>query len=155
VLNVAIEVPEALRLDLILRLLKVLAHPLHLGGREVLGELRGELLVALQDSTLCGDAVLDVAANVLGGIQLWLLGQQPGAEALREPGIADVFGVDAGHDPKERRLPCPIRAQDTDLGIGIEGQGDAAEDLPLRRHDLFQLIHLVDELRGHLNTITR
>src|SRR4029077_708655 len=64
-----VELPEALRLDLILRALKLVGDALHLGSIKVAAELHRELVAAIQDSALRRDAVLDIAADILGRIE--------------------------------------------------------------------------------------
>ena len=153
VLDVAVELPESLCIDAVLGLLELVADLLHLRGREILGELRGELLVSLQDRALRGHAILDVAAHVLLRVELRLLREESRAETVGDARVADVFGIEAGHDPKERRLARSVGPENTDLGVRIKGERDPAQDLALRRDDLFELIHLVDELRRHVNTV--
>ena len=79
--------------------------------------------------------------------------EQTGASPFHEPRVADELRVDAGHDPKERRLARPVRSEHADLRVRIEGERDAAQHLALRRHDLLELIHGEDVLAGHVNTV--
>jgi hypothetical protein len=155
VIDLAVEVPKALRLDLVLCLLKVCVQLVHLGVRERLAELRRQLLVALQDGTPVGDTLLDVAPHVLCGVELRLLGEQAGAVPLRDARIAHVLLVDAGHDAKERGFARAVRAENTDLGGRIERQCDPLQDLPLRAgRDLLEPVHRVNELRRHVRTVS-
>ena len=155
VIDLAVEIPEPLRLDLVLRLLEVVVELLHLRVGQRFAELPGELLVPLQDGAAVRHAFLDVAPHVLAGIELRLLGQQAGAVTLRNAGVADVLLVDAGHDAKERRLARAVRAQHADLGGRVEGERDPLQDLPLGpRGDLFEPVHGVDELRRHVRTVS-
>ena len=53
-------------------------------------------------------AVLDVAADVLGLVELRLLRQVADLEPGRRPRLADDVLVDAGHDPEQGGLSCTI-----------------------------------------------
>ena len=61
-------------------------------------------------------AVLDVAAHVLGLVQLRLLLEQPDGGAGRELRLAAVLLVLPGHDPQQRRLAGAVEAEHADLG---------------------------------------
>src|SRR5438552_188452 len=149
-----VELPQALRLDLVLGPLKLVGRPFHLSRREVLAEFHRELVVAIEYTALRRDAVFDIAADVLGRVERRLLCKEARAESLGDPCVADKLAVDPGHDAEERALPRPVRAEDADLRVGIERERDPAQDLPLRGgHDLLELIHRVDELRGHAKTV--
>ncbi len=155
VVDLAVEIPKTLRLDLVLRLLEVSVQLVHLALRERLAELRRQLLVALQDGAPVRDAFLDVAPHVLAGVELRLLGEEAGAIALGDARVADILLVDARHDAEERRLPRAVRAEHPDLGGRVEGERDPLEDLALRPgHDLLEPVHRVDELRRHIGTVS-
>src|SRR5437773_858891 len=104
VVDLAVEIPETLRLDLVLRLLEVRVQLVHFVIRKRLAELRRQLFVPLQDRPPVRDAFLDVAPHVLGGVELGLLGEQAGAVALRDARVADVLLVDTRHDAEKRRF---------------------------------------------------
>ena len=55
-----------------------------------------------------GDAVHDVALDVLRGVELRLLAQVADREARRQPGLADELVVQPGHDPEQAGLPAPF-----------------------------------------------
>src|SRR5437773_6808889 len=153
--DLAVEIPEPPRLDLVLRLLEVGVQLVHLVVRERLAELRRKLLVPLQHRPPVRDAFLDVAPHVLAGVKLRLLGEQAGAIALRNARVADVLLVDARHDAEERRLPRAVRAEHADLGGRVEGERDPLQDLALRPgHDLLEPVHRVDELWRHVRTVS-
>ncbi len=63
------------------------------------------------------------------------------------PRFALKVVIDAGHDAQQRRFSRAVRAEDADLGAVVEGQPDAAQDLPRRRDDLAQVFHDIDERR--------
>ena len=65
------------------------------------------------------------------------------------PRLALKILVDAGHDAEQRRLARAVGAEDADLRAGIEGQPDAARISRLRRDDLAQVLHDIDELGSH------
>src|SRR5256712_3579919 len=150
-----VEIPKTLRLDLVLGLLKLIAHPLHLRSRELLAQACRQRRVTVEDGALCRNALLDVPAHVLGWIEHRLLREQPGAVAVGDARVARVLPIDARHDAQERALPGAVRSEHPDLRVRIERQRDAAQDLALReRRDLAQLMDGEDELRRHLDTVT-
>ena len=74
------------------------------GGLDLLGEARelvgrlvrvvgGDLVVAVEEFLRLAHAVLDVAADVLGLVELRLLREHPDARRLVELGLAAVLGV--------------------------------------------------------------
>jgi hypothetical protein len=155
VVDLAVEIPQALRLDLVLRLLEIGIELVHLGLGERLRELRRKLFVPLQDGALIGDALVDVAPHVLGRVELRLLREQARPVALGDVRVADVLLVDAGHDAQQRRLARAVRAQHADLGSRVEGQRDSLQDLALAPGgDLLEAVHRVDELRWHKETVS-
>ena len=80
-LDLRVEVPQVLRLDLVLQLG-------HLVGGLV-GVVGGELVVAVDQRLLLRHALHGVAEHVLGGVELRLLRQVADAHAVRRPGLAD------------------------------------------------------------------
>ena len=54
----------------------------------------------------------------------------------------------AGHDLQQRRLTRAVRAEDADLGIGVEGEMDVVENL-LVPISLGEAGHVIDELASH------
>ena len=139
-LDLLVEVPEVLRVDLVLQARELVGGVVRVVGRD--------LLVALQDLPLLRHRLLDVLEHVLRGVELGLLGQVADAGALGRERLAREVLVHPGHDPEEGRLAGPVRAEDADLGVPVERQPDALEDLlPLGR-DLAQVLHGEDEL-GH------
>ena len=85
--ELGVEVPGVDRVDLLL------------DARELVGVLvgvvGGELVEAVEQRARLGDAVLDVAAHVLGLVELGLLLEQPDGGARRELRLAAVLGVAA------------------------------------------------------------
>jgi hypothetical protein len=90
------------------------------------------------------DAVLDVAADVLGRIELRLLLEQPDRRGRRELRPTARRLVAAGHDPEERRLAGAVRSEDADLRPGQEREGDVVEHLSLRAVELLDPDHRED-----------
>ena len=140
-IDLGIEIPQPLGLDLVLQLG-------HLVGGLV-GIIGGELVVAVDDRLLRRDALHDVLAHRFVGIELRFLGQVADAGALGDPGLAGIFGVEAGHDAQQRRLAGAVDAEHADLGVGIERQVDVLQNLPVPGIDLGQALHVIDELTGH------
>ena len=73
----AVEVPGVGAVDPVLHLALLLEQLVHLVVGHRLGEPRRDLLEALEQVALLGDAVLDVPAHVLGRVELGLLRQEP------------------------------------------------------------------------------
>ena len=144
-----VELPETEGVDPLLQVALLLEEPCHLGVVHGLREAVAHLLELREQRTLLGHRHLDVAPDVLGGVELGLLWQVADLGAGKRPGIAEEIVVHPRHDAKERRLPSAIRAQDADLGAGIEGEMDAFEDLAGGRHDLSQVAHREDVFAGH------
>ena len=71
-----VEVPPVGRLDAVLDLALLLEHLVHLVGRQLLAELRVDLVVAVQQRPRLGDAFLDVAEHRLRRIEPRLLRQK-------------------------------------------------------------------------------
>jgi hypothetical protein len=63
---------------------------------------------------------LDVAADVLRGIELRLLRKVADADALADEGFADVVVLDAGHDLEQRRLAGAVQPSTPILAPGQE-----------------------------------
>ena len=136
--DLGIEIPQALGLDLVLEI-----------GHLVGGLVRivhGELVVAVEDRLLRGDAEHDVLAHGQALVELRLLRQVADARAFRDPGLAGPFLVHAGHDLEQGRLTGAVDAEHADLGVRIEGQMDVVQDLLAARIGLGQAAHMVDEL---------
>ena len=124
-LDLRIEIPQALRLDLVLQ-------RRHLVGGLV-GVIRGDLVVAVEQRLLVRDALHHIAENVRGRIEFGLLRQIADAHAVGRPGFAGEFLVEPGHDPQKRRFARAVDADDADLGAGKELQPDVLQDLACRR----------------------
>src|SRR6185503_645126 len=99
----------------------------------------------LEQSALRFHRELNVASDVERRIELRLLWQKADARAFTRPCLALEVVIDAGHDAEQRRLPRSVRAEHADLGAVVEGQPDAAQNLPRRRDDLAQVFHDIDE----------
>ena len=74
--------------------------------------------------------------------ELGLLLDESDADPLGGRRLAEMVGVDPGHDPKQAGLPRPVGTQHADLGPGQEGEPDVAQD------DLVGWMHLADGLHG-------
>ena len=75
-------------------------------------------------------AFLDVAAHVLGRVELGLLRQEPDAEPVGGERLTEEVVVDSGHDPEQGALARAVGAQHADLGAGQERQPDAPAGSP-------------------------
>jgi hypothetical protein len=123
--------------------------------RRLVGVVGGELVVAVEDRFLRGDALHHVLAHADFLIELRLLRQIADASALRGPGFPGKFLVDPTHDAQQRRLAGAIDAEHADFGIRVERQIDVFQDLSVARIDLGQILHVIDELAGHYSLSAR
>ena len=141
-LDLAVEIPQALGLDLVLK-------PGHLVGRLV-GIVHREFIVAVEDRLLVLDAEHRVALHVELGVELRLLRQVSDPGAFGDEALADELGVEARHDAQQRRLARAVDAEHADLGVRVERQVDVLEHLLAARPGLAEALHMIDELaRGH------
>ena len=115
----------------------------------------GQLVEAVEQRLGLRDAILDVARDVLGFVEVGLLGEHPDGGARRERGLAAVLLILAGHDPQQRRLAGAVVAEHADLRAGVEGERDVVEDDLLRRVELGEAVHREDVLGGHLHAEDR
>ena len=144
-LDLAVQVPGIPVVELLLQLAHLLEQLVGVVGRHLLGDL-----VVLGEQPLgLGHAVLDVAEDGLGLVQLGLLGEQAHGEAGQQARVAVGRLLHARHHPEQGRLAGAVRADDADLGAGQEGQRDVIED-DLVAVRLAHAAHLVDELRHGL-----
>ena len=141
----AVEVPGVGAVDQVLHLALLLEQRVHLLVAHRLREAHAELVEALQEVALLAHAVLDVAADVLGLVEVGLLRQVADARAGGEPGLAARGLLEAGHDAQQGRLAGAVRSQDADLGAVQERERDLLEDLALRAVELVDPVHRVHE----------
>ena len=112
-----------------------------------LGEGRGDRVEAVEQVAHLTDAVLDVAADVLRLVELRLLAEEPDRRLRVELGDSRRRLLEAGHDPEQRRLAGPVRAEDADLRAVEERERDVGEDLPpLGAVELVGPVHRVDDV---------
>ena len=141
VLDVRVEVPGVGGIDARLQVGELL------GG--LVGVVGGQLVEAIQERARPGDAVLDVAAHVLGLVQRGLLLEQADRGARGQHRVAAELGVEPRHDAQDRGLARAVVAEHADLGAGQERERDVLEDRPVGREDLRQAVHLEDVLGSH------
>ncbi len=151
----AVDLPGVDGVDLVLDPALLGHELLHLLVGHGLGEAGVDLVEAVEQGAGLGDPLLDVAEDVLGGIEARLLGEVADAGALGGPGLAAEVLDLAGHDLEQRALAGAVQAQDADLGAGEERQPDALEDLPVGRVDLTEVLHYIDVLLGHGTLLLR
>ena len=148
-LELAIDFPAVRRVDLVLQFALLLEQRRHLVVVERFGETIADLVEALHERERSRDAFLDEFADGLGRVEFRLLRQVTDLDAGLRPGLALDLGVDAGHDPQQGRLAGAVQAEHADLRAGEKAQGDVAQDVPLRWHDLPDLVHRIYVL-GHV-----
>ncbi len=118
--------------------------------RRLVGVVHGQLVEPVEQRSHLGDPLLDVAAHVLGLVELGLLLEQAHGGVRGELGLAVELGVDAGHDPQQRRLAGAVVTEHADLGAGEERERDVAQHLPVGRIAARELVGGEDVLSRHL-----
>ena len=137
-IDLAVEIPQVLGVDLVLELGHFVGGLVRIIGRD--------LVVAVEQRLLGGDALHHVLAHGLFRIELRLLLQVADARAFGDPALAGEVLVDAGHDAQQRRLAGAVDAEHADLGVRVEGQMDVIQHLLGGRIGLGQTLHVIDEL---------
>ena len=134
--------PQILAVDLVLdeRLLGEQGVEVRIG----LGEAGRDRVETVEQLAQRADAVLDVFAHVLVGIELGFLLQEADRRAWRELRHARGGLLATGHDPKQRRLAGAVRTEHSDLRSGQEAQRDVCQHLPVRAVELVGPEHRVD-----------
>ena len=64
-----------------------------------------------------------------GFVELGFLLQQADGVTLRHGYLADIVGVNTGHDAQQGRFARSVQAENADLGAVIEAERDIAQDL--------------------------
>ena len=146
-LDVAFEAPRVGGGDLVLELRLLLADLVVVGVG--VGPHRHDLVVPVDEALDVGDAVHHVALDVLGRIELRLLGEVADGEAGGQARLAGVAVVEAGHDLQQRRLAGAVRAEHADLGARVERQRDVLQHRLVGRVVPSELVGLVDEFVRH------
>ena len=142
-----VELPEVGAVDRVLHL-RLLGEE-RVVVRIRLGKGGADLVEAVEQVAQRADTVLDVAAHVLGRIELWLLFEQAHGRARRQLRHAGRGLVPPGHDPQQGRLAGAVRAEDADLRPGQERERDVREHLAVRAVELVGPVHREDVVRGH------
>ena len=137
-LHLGVEVPQALRLDLVLQLGHLL------GG--LVGVVGGDLVVAVDQRLLLRHALHGVAQHVLDRVELRLLGQVADAHAVGRPGLAEEVLELAGHDLQQVDLPAPFKPTTPILAPGKNDSEMSFEHLLAPRIGLGELVHVIDVL---------
>ena len=114
-----------------------------------LGERGRDRVEAVEQVAQLADAVLDVAAHVLGRIELGLLLEEADGGAGMQLGDAGRRLLEPGHDPHQRRLAGAVRAEHADLRSGQERQRDVRQHLPVGAVELVDPVHRVDVVAAH------
>ena len=114
-----------------------------------LGEGGRDRVEAVEQVAQLADAVLDVAAHVLGRVELGLLLEEADRRARVQLGDPRRRLLEPGHDPQQRRLAGPVRPEHADLRAGQERQRDVREHLPVGAVELVDPVHRVDVVAAH------
>ena len=147
-LETRIQIPGVRRVDLVLDPRLLVEHFLHLVRRQILAELRVDLVVSRQQRLGLGHAFLDVAEDILVGIEPRLLVEHADRDAGGRKRLAEKLLVLAGHDLENGALPRAVQTEHADLGAGEKREPDVFEDPGVGRMHLPETLHGVDEL-GH------
>src|SRR5581483_242625 len=127
-LELAIDLPGVLGVELGLELRLLLERLLHLLGREVRPELLVDLVELLQEVVDLGDGLLDVLAHVLLRVEPRLLADVADRQSLRGDDDAVRRLLLAGEDLEHRALPLAVSADEADVRSRQEAEGEALED---------------------------
>ena len=149
--SLRVEIPGVGRVDPVLDARLLFQHLVHLLRREILAELRVDLVVPFQERLDRRDAFLDVSENRLGGVEPRLLVQEADRDAVGRKRFADEALVLARHDLEERALARAVQAEHADLRAGKEREPDVFENLGVGLMDLPETLHGVNELRHPFN----
>ena len=137
----AVDLPAVRRIDLVLQLALFFEQSSHFVVVHWFSETFADLVETLHETERVGETFLDDCSDGLLRIQHRFLREVADFDAGLRSGFALEFLVDAAHDAQQCRFSRAVQAEHTDLGAGEEAQGDVAQDMPLRRHDLRHLVH--------------
>ena len=140
-----VERPGVAAVDLVLHLRLLGEQRVEVGVG--LGEGGRDRVEAVEQVAQLAHAVLDVAAHVLGRVELGLLLEQPDGRAGRELRLAARGLLAPGHDPQQRRLARAVRPEHADLRPVEERERDVREHLAVGPVELVGPVHRVDVLR--------
>ena len=138
--DLGVEIPEVLAVDLILELAHFLGSLIRIVHRQ--------FVVAIEDVLLGLHPQHDVAAHIEAVVKLGFLRQIADMSALGGPSLAGEILVEAGHDPHQRRFTRAVDANDADLDPGKEGKADVFKAFLAAGIGLGDPIHVVDVLVG-------
>ena len=93
-------------------------------------------------------ALADDFDDGLGLVELRFLLEEADRVALGHGDLADVVGVDAGHDAQQGGLARAVQAEHADLGAVVEAERDVAQHLFVGGMDAPDAHHGVDDLFG-------
>jgi len=147
VLEPRIEIPGVRRVDLVLQLALLVEDLVHLLRREILAELRVDLVVARQERLMDATPSIDVAEDVLRRVELRLLMEKPDGNPRAGKRLAEEARVLTGHDLQQRAFPRAVQAKDADFGAEIKGQPDIVEHAGVGRVHLPETLHRIDKFR--------
>ena len=137
-----VEAPGVGAVDLLLHLRLLGEQRVEVGVR--LGELRRDRVEAVEQVAQLADAVLDVLAHVPRRVELRLLREHADGRARRELGDPARRLLEPGHDPQQRRLAGPVRAEHADLRARQERERDVRQHLPVGAVELVGPVHRED-----------
>jgi hypothetical protein len=146
-LYLPVEVPGVDGVDLLLQFGLLGDQRVHLVGVGF-GERIADFLEAVEQRLGLCHALENVAGDVLGRVELRLLRKVADPDALGRPSLTVDLGVDAGHNPHQRRLAGAVQAEHTDLRPGQEEQPDVLQHLLAAGIGLGDAVHLIDVLVG-------
>ena len=146
-LGLAIEVPGVRRVDPLLQRALFLDQGIHRIVVERLGEFGAHRLETREQVARFGHAFEHIGEHVPGRVERGFLREMADPDRGRDPGLAEIFGLDPSHDPEQGRLAGAVEPEHADLGPRQEGQGDVLEDLPAARIGLAEPLHDIDVLR--------
>ena len=147
-IDLAVEIPEIVAVDLILQLR-------HLVGGLV-GIVHREFVEPVEFGLFLRDAEHDIVADRKGFVELRLLWQVPDFRALGGPGFAREVFVQAGHDLHQRGFTRAIDPDNADFHAGQKAQPDVFKAFLAAWIGLGDAVHVIDILiAGHAGMLRR
>jgi hypothetical protein len=112
-----------------------------------LGKLHVDLVELVQQRLGLGNAQLDIAAHVQAVVEFGFLRQVADLDTGLRARLANVIGIDAGHDAQQRRLAGAVVTQHADFCPRKKIERNILQNFGLRGHDFAHPVHGIDVLR--------
>ena len=156
--NVAVEAPQVLSIDDVLKLCLFVEELVHLVVFHRFSKLHGNFVEAVEHGLLFSNSLHHVFLDGQVRVKLRFLRQVACGAARFNPSFALEFLVNTRHNAEERRLTGTVLADNTNLCAIIEAQRNVLQHLFVRRIGLGHFVHVENEffcfvLFGHILVI--